>query len=202
MGRNDGTNNDGRQGRYGRGNGRGGRGRGRFQGRSGQWNHEKTPEMKFYPHGSGKRGQTVTFATVKDHIVSYVQRTYRHGKDIGKSLRDLNKIDLSPERPTRILSLQPDEASRKLEQDGLDIVFQATIKQYLDREQTLEDDLDKAYALRFGTYCSKAIQSRIEDHLDFESNIRDNPIELLSAIQVLMHDTVRARYPYASLLKR
>ena len=58
MGRNDGnSNNDGRHGRAGRGNGRGGRGRGRFQGRSHQWNQDKHVEMKFYPHGSGKKGR-------------------------------------------------------------------------------------------------------------------------------------------------
>ena len=71
MGRNDDNNNAGRRGRHGRGNDRGGRGRGRTQGRS-NWNYEKTPEMKFYPHGSGKKGQTVTFATVKDHILSLI----------------------------------------------------------------------------------------------------------------------------------
>ena len=146
MGRNDG--NDGRRGRHGRGNDRGGRGRGRNQGRNtGNWNYDKNPEMKFYPHGSGKKGQSVTFATVKDHIVSYVQRTYRHGKDIGRSLRDLTKVDLTNDRPKRLLSVQQNEEARKLEQDGLDMVFQATIKQFLDREQTLEDNLDKAYAL-------------------------------------------------------
>ena len=63
----------------------------------------------------------------------------------------------------------------------------------------MEDNLDKAYALIFGTYCSKAIQSRIEDHPEFETKIRDDPIMLLQTICILMHDTVRARYPYASL---
>ena len=63
----------------------------------------------------------------------------------------------------------------------------------------MEDNLDKAYASIFGNYCSKAIQSWIEDHPDFESTICDNPIELLKTIRILMHDTVRARYPYASL---
>ena len=199
MGRND-DNNGGCRGRHGRNNDRGGRGRGRNHGRTNNnWNYDKSPEMKFYPHGSGKKGQTVTFATVKDHIVSYVQQTYRHGKDIGRSLRDLTKVDLSGDRPTHILSIQPNEDAKKIEQDGLDIIFQTTIKQFLDREQTLDDNLDKAYALIFGTYCSKAIQSRIKDHPEFESRIRDDPIELLSTIRVLMHDTVRARFPYATL---
>ena len=57
----------------------------------------------------------------------------------------------------------------------------------------------KAYALIFGTYCSKAIQSQVEEHPDFELTIRDDPIELLKTINILMHDTVKAQYPYASL---
>ena len=57
--------------------------------------------MKFYPHGSGRKGQSVTYATVKDNIVSFIQRSYRYGKDIAVSLRDLQKKDLSAERPTQ-----------------------------------------------------------------------------------------------------
>ena len=77
--------------------------------------------------------------------------------------------------------------------------YQAEIKQFLDRQSGLEENLMKAYALIFGTYCSKAIQSRVEEHPDFETTIRDDPIELLKTINILMHDTVRAKYPYASL---
>ena len=56
-----------------------------------------------------------------------------------------------------------------------------------------------AYALIFGTYCSKVIQSQVEEHPDYETRIRDDPIELLKTVDVLMHDTVRAKYPYASM---
>ena len=77
--------------------------------------------------------------------------------------------------------------------------YQAEIKQFLDRQCGLEETLMKAYALIFGTYCSKAIQSQVEEHPDFELTIRDDPIELLKTINILMHDTVRAKYPYASL---
>ena len=51
----------------------------------------------------------------------------------------------------------------------------------------------------FGTYCSKVIQSQVEEHPDYETTIRDDPIELLNTVNVLMHDSVRAKYPYASL---
>ena len=118
MGRNNNNNNEGHSSRHGRGNDRGGRGRCRFQSKTKNHNNndEKQQEMKFYPHGSGKKGQTVTFATVKDHIVSFVQHTYKHGKDIGISLRELEKIDLNNYRPVRTISTETDENIRKLEQ--------------------------------------------------------------------------------------
>jgi hypothetical protein len=155
--------------------------------------------MKFFPHGSGNRGQTVTYATVKDHIVSFVQRSYKYGKDTAVSLRDLEKYDLDKECPVRKLTTAATTDLKRIEQDGFDMIYQAEIKQHLERVTYLKDNLDKAYALIFGTYCSKAIQSQIEEHPDFESTICDDPIELLKAISVLMHDTVRAKYPYASL---
>ena len=184
-------------GRNNQGRGRSGRGRGRGRGRY-QSTNNKSPEIKFYPHGSGKKGQTTTYATVKDHIISYVQRTYRHGQDIAISLRELKKRDLTSEEPTRKISSKTGD-DKKLEQDGFYMRYQAEIKQFLDRQSGLEENLMKAYALIFGTYCSKAIQSRVEEHPDFETTIRDDPIELLKTINILMHDTVRAKYPYASL---
>ena len=45
--------------------------------------------------------QHMQLATVKDHVISYVQRTYRHGQDIAISLRELKKRDLTSEEPTR-----------------------------------------------------------------------------------------------------
>ena len=58
-----------------RGHGGGSCGRGRGCGRQfNKFQSNKTPEIKFYPNGSGKQGQTVTYATVKEHIISYVQR--------------------------------------------------------------------------------------------------------------------------------
>ena len=54
------------------------------------------------------------------------------------------------------------------------MIYQAEIKQFLERERALEDNLDKAYALIFGTYCSKVIQSWVEECPDYETTIRDD----------------------------
>jgi hypothetical protein len=55
------------------------------------------------------------------------------------------------------VSTEKDMDTRKLEQDGFDIMYQAEIKQYLERVQALEENMNRAYALIIGTYCSKAI---------------------------------------------
>ena len=117
---------------------------------------------------------------------------------VSLKILQLKKRDLTSEEPTRKISSKTDD-KKKLEQDGFDMTYQAEIKQFLDRHSGLEENLMKAYALIFGTYCSKAIQSWVEEHPDFETTIRDDPIELLKTINILMHDTVRAKYPYASL---
>jgi hypothetical protein len=87
-------NRGGGRGRTGRGFYRGGRGRGRFKSKKPRSQTSKQLEMKFFPHGIGRDKQTVTYDTVKEHIVQYVQKTYKNGQDVAVSLRDLVIKDL------------------------------------------------------------------------------------------------------------
>ena len=73
-------------------------GRGRRR-QSNKLQNSKSPKIKFYPHRSGKQCQDVTYATIKEHIISYAQRTYHYGKDIVGSLWDLMKLDLNYNDP-------------------------------------------------------------------------------------------------------
>jgi hypothetical protein len=155
--------------------------------------------MKFFPHGIGRDKQTVTYDTVKEHIVQYVQKTYKNGQDVAVSLRDLVIKDLSSMQPSRGEATATDAVVKVNEQAGMDILYQAELERYLDRRDTLEQNLTKAYALIFSTYCNKTMQNRIEEHPDYETKIQDDPIELLEKIKVLMHDPIRAKYPFASL---
>ena len=81
------------------------------------------------------------------------------------------------------------------EQQGFDIKYQEKLGRHLDRVDNLESGLHKAYALIFTNYCTRAMQSRIEQHPDYNTTIIDNPIILLETIKTLMHATVRAQYP-------
>ena len=114
--------------------------------------------MKFFPHGIGRERQTVTYETVKEHIVQYVQKTYKCGQDIAVSLRDLQKKDLTPNAPVRGTSSEQDTNANSREQAGMDIMYQAELEQYLDTKDTLEQNLSKAFALIYSTYCNKVMQ--------------------------------------------
>ena len=141
----------------GRGRGRGHDGRGRGGGRGyspGRGNPKrqnsfKKPEMKFAPQTGGNFVHR-TFATVKDHVVQQIQKTYKNGGDIAESLNKEEKIDLDKFEPTRTLSKKTaagEETERVIEQEGLDIKYKVAIEQWstrrinLPRERTDESIL-------------------------------------------------------------
>ena len=191
-------------GRDNKGRGHGGRGRGRGRGKSSgrRDTNTKPAEMKFLPHTTGTNKLTATYETVKTHIEQYVQKTYKHGQDIAESLRELKKKDLSGVMPVRQMSTYvkvDEERLRKIEQEGYDVLYTAEVQNYMDRKNTLETNLGRAYALTLSTYCNGTMQHRIEEHPEFDSKIQNDPIELLKAIKIVMHDPIRAKYPYASL---
>ena len=138
--------------------------------------------MKFYPHTVGSQQQSVTYDTVKDHIVQYVQKTYKNGIDIAESLEKESMKDLTTMSPTRQVSSKTDADEKKVEQDGYDIVYKVEIQEHLKRVQQLEENKTKTYALVYSTYCNRVMQLRVEEHVDYESKIKNDPIELLKSI--------------------
>ena len=191
-----------RQGGEGRGQGRGRgysprRGNNRFKSNRSQ--HENSREdFKFAPHTASKP-QKHTFDTIKDHIVQVVQKTFENGHDVSLSLEEMQKVDLTTDKPERQISVDRDDVTREIEQAGFDIEYQEDYKRYKDRIELLEKNLYKAYSLIFTNYCSKTMQSRVEALENFTDEIKNDPIALLNAIKTLMHDPIRARYPFASL---
>jgi hypothetical protein len=156
--------------------------------------------MKFVPHGIGKERQTVTYQTVKEYIIQLVQKTHKNGKDVADSLRKMEKIDMTKNMPTRRLSQDTGPIRLRNKKDSiLDMLFKAEIKIYTKRKHEFEDNINKTYSLIYLQHCNKTFQDRITGHPEFESKIKNDPIELLKAIEILINDLVRARYPYTSV---
>jgi hypothetical protein len=161
---------------------------------------KKAPEMKFLPHGIGKEvWQTATYQTVKDYIIQLVQKSLRNGKDVADSIRKMENIDMRTKIPVRKISGASKADERATEQEGYDILYKAEIDMNTKRKHELEDNMNKTYSLICLQHCNKTIQDRIHAHPDFETKIENDPIELLKAIEILINNPVRARYPYASV---
>ena len=59
--------------------------------------------------------------------------------------------------------------------------------------------MKKAFAEIKSKCCSKYMQQKVEEHPDYSSKITNNPIELLEAVKVFMHQPVRTQYPFMGL---
>ena len=101
----------------------------------------------FYPHGFGKYQQTSMFASIKEHIIFQVQKNYEYGADIAVSIRDGKKFDMEEVEPIRLISQASDPETKRMEQTGMDIMYQERVKKHLDCETALNTNLKKAYAL-------------------------------------------------------
>ena len=115
--------------RGGRGRGRSsytGRGRGSFGGLSSNFGKSKTNEreLKFSPHQYQGKKQSATYATTKDAIIQHIQKSYKGGQDVSKSLEDMVAVDLANAEPARTLSNETDATVKVVDQAGLDIKYQ------------------------------------------------------------------------------
>jgi hypothetical protein len=137
---------------------------------------------------------------VKDYIIQLVQKSFRNGKDVADSLRKMKKIDMTKNMPTRKLS-RATGTDKAMEQEGYIMLYKAEINIYTKRKHEFDDSMNKVYSLIFLQHCNKMIQDWITGHPEFKSKIKNDPIKLLKAVKILINDSVRARYPYASLTK-
>ena len=149
--------------------------------------------MKFHPTTDNRDRLPVSYTTVKEHLITYIQREYDHGADIAQSLKDLAVYDVDSEKPTRQESNDKDingdlTATGEFEQKTFDKVYDAEIKLHVERKSTLQQNLKKAYAYIWGTCCTRTMQNKVEEQDDFSSKIENNPIELLKIVETLMHD--------------
>ena len=149
------------RGRFqGRGGGRGG-GR-RYQGpRGGSARSSSTTTqpkvIMFAPQSQGKP-QTATFGTVKDAVLQHILKTFKDGQDVTKSIETGVVVDLLTQAPNRQISANADPDKAKIEQDGYNILYEAQIKRFFDREDSLRQGMVRAYAIIFSNYCTKAVR--------------------------------------------
>ena len=150
--------------------------------------------MMFTTQINGQKVKYTSYATTKEYIIGKVQKKYKNGSDVAKSLRDEKVFNLATIKPKRSVSTKDDKEG-EVEQGGFDIEYQEELRRYLDRMDMLEENMKKAYTMIFTNYCTKGMQQRVKEHPNFKGEIEDDPIKLLISIKSLTHEPVRAQYP-------
>ena len=199
-------NQNGRNNRNNTGKDRQGKGSGRSNSNSGRGSTTETRKqtMEFTPHIAGKH-QTVTYDTVKEHILQEIQKDLKNGSDLAVNLRNNNDIGIPINKPRRQIvkinsergkkATEEEIADARIEQEGNDMEYTIDLKEWKSRQNTYNENKFKAYTLIYG-YCNKTMQNRIEETTDFETIIRNDPFTILDTIKLKMYGQARAKYEF------
>jgi hypothetical protein len=178
----------------GRGHGRGRQQSNRYRGKSKGIRSSYKPkelEMKFGPQGQRYH----MYATIKEHLCKFAQKTYDDGGDVATSLKKEVLVDLKQFKPLWEMAMETNATIKLDMQYGMDMEYRLALNNYNKRVNNRQKRMEKAYADIRATYCTKVTRGRIDTHPDFDTKIYNNPIELLVVIKVLMYDTICAQNP-------
>ena len=77
--------------------------------------------------------------------------------------------------------------------------FDYALERLEDQREQYDENMKKVYMKIFDEYCTPAMQHQLQQHPDFNNQLKDDPIETLKAIEILIHDPVRVVYPMEAL---
>ena len=130
----------------------------------------------------------MTFDHVKEHVLNNIQKNYNNTLDIYKYIEEGNDNPYrnKPVRKIEVVyknkqEMKIDEFMTKLQQDGLDFDYSAELQRWRDRETALGENKSKAATFIFG-YCSKVMQSRLKNIPNFNTRVKQDPVEMLHEI--------------------
>ena len=138
--------------------------------------------MKDHIYHIGSASKANDFETVTNFIINHIITTFDEGADVATALENLQPFDIESHQPELEFSESTDETTASRQNEEFELVFQCKIKWYLQRKETYEDNLIKAYDLLWGQ-CGKNLQNTILARTDFEKEIKDDPIKLLKVIK-------------------
>jgi hypothetical protein len=157
-------------------------------------------EYKFTPLDSSCSVAQASYASVKEHLLVYIQKEFGTGMlDIYDSIDKEEMIDLSKELPVVKTSTSSDDRVADQENKAFQYDYRDDMKIHKQGVINFKENMVKAYGLIWDDYMTATMQNRIEQHPDYASKIKNNPVELVLVIRSSMHETVRAQHSIITL---
>ena len=89
--------------------------------------------------------QVYTYIAFQETIFQKVQKS--NGYEVESSLKYLEEYDIKGERRTRIMSLETDTSTKDTNQSVLEMIYQAEIPDFINREKEFKQKLHKTYTV-------------------------------------------------------
>ena len=148
---------------------------------------------KVYFIGSMK--QADNYNTTTESIIAYIQRTFDYGNDVMDALENLQEKDFSSLMPKKVAL---DDKATEDEKEVASMILKSEVQKFVERKQKYTINMNKAYALILGQ-CTKALKGKLEARKDWDSNIKNNAINLLTAIKEITYNYQDNKYPMESI---
>ena len=158
-------------------------GRGRQGNRRFNNDNSKKKSLNDYIFIVGSSSQASDYETTSEYLINHIKKNYEYGADIASAIKKEIEYDMKIHKPSIQTSTSTDTTVQNTENRQFDLEYRIEYDEYMKRKRTYDNNKLKAYAL-FWERCSKAMKNKIQNLQDFESNIEDNPIELMKKIKI------------------
>ena len=173
----------------GRGNSRySGRGRGRGSAKKkNKESKDGTPKerksLSDYKYFMGSTKSAPEYDIITEYLLHHIGKSIN--PDVSKALEELKEFEFASVMPTleRVTPVAGDTAATAILELSAKTIFDKEVDDFIKRKGRYRDDMQKAYHFLWDQ-CNSAIQSKIRGRVDFESTVKDDPIELLKVIKV------------------
>ncbi|CAB9531523.1 expressed unknown protein [Seminavis robusta] len=166
--------------------GRGGGNRTNNKNNSNNGTGRQTLIYKFAPNSSGEH-QYATFSLIQEKIEHECVTLFVHYcTDIMSEVDSLAEVTIPD--PVLKTSTKADKDERKLEDVVYMMVFKSEMEDVHLRRQQLEENRIRLASIIISKYCTAGMVKLIRAETDYESKLKQHPVELLKRLQKLSHE--------------
>ena len=159
-------------------------------------NNKKDGQNQVFLVGTAK--QASDFVKVKKACINTFKMKYKQGIYIATALEEGKEYDFTEERPKQlILVAETGTQEEILEAQGKNesskIEYKMGMEKYNEKLETYQENKFKVYGYLWDK-CSPQMKQNIESKSVFHSKIKDNPFELMKAIESLSCNYQESKY--------
>jgi len=144
--------------------------------------------MKFGPRNPKVR--YATYVALQAQIISDMKREkYAYWEDIVTSIETGVLLDIESQRPVIQRSTLEEGPARTYEEEAFKAEHTLFMQEFIARRKAFNCNEGSVYELILHDYCTEGMRTKVEVLTQTNSEIKDNPVELLKVLKRLSTET-------------